>query len=121
MTKRMEKSNPRLLSLIFLLKRTSRENEVQIWSDIASRLEKPKKNYAEVNVSKINRYAKPGETLIIPGKVLGSGVLESGVTVAAFSFSEAAISKITGAKGQCISIEDLVSRNPKGSHIRILR
>ncbi|HOJ96902.1 MAG TPA: 50S ribosomal protein L18e [Methanospirillum sp.] len=121
MTRRNDKSNPRLAELIRLLKQTSRENEVEIWSDIASRLEKSRKNYAEVNVSKINRYAQEGETLIVPGKVLGSGVVEAGVTVAALSFSDAAVSKITKANGQCMSIEQLLSQNPKGSRTRILR
>jgi large subunit ribosomal protein L18e len=121
MSKKYDKSNPRLTELIRLLKKASSENEVQIWRDIAVRLEKPSKNYAEVNVSKINRYAKEGETLIIPGKVLGSGVLESKVTVAALNFSEAAVSKIAGKSGECISIEQLLALNPKGSHVRILR
>lgn len=121
MSNRNDKSNPRLTELIRLLKKASNEQEVPVWRDIASRLEKPRNNYAEVNVSKINRYAKNGETLIIPGKVLGSGALESAVTVAALSFSEVAESKITGAKGQCMSIEDLMAKNPKGSQIRILR
>jgi len=121
MSKRYDKSNPRLTELIRLLKKTSSENEVQIWRDIAIRLEKPSKNYAEVNVSKINRYAQEGETLIIPGKVLGSGMLDSRVTVAALNFSEAAVNKIAGKQGECISIEQLLAQNPKGSHVRILR
>jgi large subunit ribosomal protein L18e len=121
MSKRNDKSNPRLTELIRLLKKSSSENEVQIWRDIAIRLEKPSKNYAEVNVSKINRYAKEGETLLIPGKVLGSGVLDSKVTVAALNFSESAVSKISGKQGECISIEQLLTQNPKGSHVRILR
>jgi len=121
MSKRYDKSNPRLTELIRLLKKTSSENEVQIWRDIAIRLEKPSKNYAEVNVSKINRYAQEGETLIIPGKVLGSGMLDSRVTVAALNFSEAAVNKIAGKQGECISIEQLLTQNPKGSHVRILR
>jgi len=121
MSKRYDKSNPRLTELIRLLKKTSSENEVQIWRDIAIRLEKPSKNYAEVKVSKINRYAQEGETLIIPGKVLGSGMLDSRVTVAALNFSEAAVNKIAGKQGECISIEQLLAQNPKGSHVRILR
>ena len=121
MSKKYDKSNPRLTELIRLLKKTSSENEVQIWRDIAIRLEKPSKNYAEVNVSKINRYAQEGETLIIPGKVLGSGMLDSRVTVAALNFSEAAVNKIAGKQGECISIEQLLTQNPKGSHVRILR
>ncbi|HJJ73648.1 MAG TPA: 50S ribosomal protein L18e, partial [Methanocorpusculum sp.] len=35
----MNKSNPRLESLIMMLKRASRENEANIWREIAGRLE----------------------------------------------------------------------------------
>ncbi|MDD1708250.1 MAG: 50S ribosomal protein L18e [Methanoregulaceae archaeon] len=115
------KTNPRLTSLISLLKTTSRENEVNIWRDIADRLEAPSKNYAEVNLSKINRYAANGETIIVPGKVLGTGMLEMSVRVAALNFSEAASEKIREAQGECMSIEQLISANPKGSKVRILR
>jgi large subunit ribosomal protein L18e len=115
------KTNPRLASLISLLKNTSRENEVNIWRDIADRLEAPSKNYAEVNLSKINRYAANGETIIVPGKVLGSGMLEMSVRIAALNFSESASEKIREAEGECMSIEQLISANPKGSKVRILR
>ena len=115
------KTNPRLTSLISLLKTTSRENEVNIWRDIADRLEAPSKNYAEVNLSKINRYAANGETIIVPGKVLGSGMLEMSVRIAALNFSESASEKIREAEGECMSIEQLISANPKGSKVRILR
>jgi large subunit ribosomal protein L18e len=115
------KTNPRLTSLISLLKNKSRENEAKIWREIASRLETPNRNYAEVNLSKINRYAQNGEIIIVPGKVLGSGVLEQSVRVAALNFSAAATSKIKDAKGQCMTIEQLITDNPKGSGVRILR
>lgn len=115
------KTNPRLTSLISLLKATSRENDVNIWRDIADRLEAPSKNYAEVNLSKINRYATNGDTIIVPGKVLGTGMLELSVRVAALNFSESASEKIREAQGECMSIEQLLSDNPKGSRVRILR
>jgi large subunit ribosomal protein L18e len=121
MTRTIQKSNPRLVSLISLLKNTSRENEARIWREIASRLETPNRNYAEVNLSKINRYAQSGETIIVPGKVLGSGMLEQSVKVAALNFSASATSKIREAKGQCMTIEQLLQDNPKGSGIKILR
>lgn len=121
MTRTIAKTNPRLSSLILLLKNTSRENEAKIWREIASRLETPGRNYAEVNLSKINRYAAKGETIIVPGKVLGSGVLSQSVRVAALNFSESATSKIRDAKGQCMTIEQLLQDNPKGSGVRILR
>jgi large subunit ribosomal protein L18e len=121
MTRTISKTNPRLTSLISLLKNTSRENEAKIWREIASRLETPNRNYAEVNLSKINRYAQNGETIIVPGKVLGSGALSLSVKVAALNFSASATSKIRDAKGQCMTIEELLQDNPKGSGVRILR
>jgi len=116
-----KKTNPRLSSLIATLKTASRENEARIWREIARRLESPTRNYAEVNISKINRYAGDGETIIVPGKVLGSGMLDRRVTVAALTFSESARRKIAGAEGVCLSIEELVADNPAGSRVRILR
>lgn len=116
-----QKTNPRLSSLIAMLKETARENDAKIWRVIAQNLEAPSKNHAEVNIGKINRYAQDGETLIVPGKVLGSGMLDQKVSVAALNFSESAIVKITGLEGSCMSIEELVAANPKGSGVRILR
>jgi len=121
MTRKVEKTNPRLTNLIILLKNNSRENEAKIWREIANRLETSNRNYAEVNLSKINRYAQKGETIIVPGKVLGSGVLEQSVKVAALNFSASATNKIRDAKGQCMTIEQLLLDNPKGSGVRILR
>ena len=121
MKKAVKKTNPRLNDLIAMLKEASRTNDTQLWREIAKRLEAPKKNHAEVNVGKINRYANEIESLLVPGKVLGSGALTQPVVVAALNFSESAESKITNARGKCISIEDLLRDNPSGSHVRILR
>lgn len=57
---------------------------------------------------------------MIPGKVLSSGSLTKKITVAAWAFSEKAKEKIQKAGGECISIEELIKRNPKGSNIRII-
>jgi large subunit ribosomal protein L18e len=119
--KRHAKSNPQTMELVQALRKASREHDAPIWRDIATRLEKPNRSYAEVNIDKINRYAKDGETLLIPGKVLGGGVLGISVTVAALNFSEAAQTKITDANGRCMSIADLMAANPSGSRVKIMR
>jgi large subunit ribosomal protein L18e len=121
MKRAANKTNPRIQYLVSMLKETSRSNEANVWREIARRLEAPNRNYAEVNIGKINRYANDGETILVPGKVLGSGALDRAVVVAALNFSESATSKIEKAKGTCMSIEDLVKNNPTGSRVRILR
>ena len=115
------KTNPRTPVLIAELKEEARQNEAAIWRDVAKRLEKPGKNYAQVNLSKINRYANDGETVLIAGKVLGSGHLNKAVTVAAYNFSATAMEKIADVGGKCLMIEELVKENPKGSGIKILQ
>ncbi|WP_440952582.1 50S ribosomal protein L18e [Methanococcoides sp. FTZ1] len=115
------KTNPRIPSLIAVLKNSARENEAPIWRDVAKRLETPGRNYAEVNLSKINRYAAENEVIMVPGKVLGAGVLGHAVTVAALGFSATAVDKITNAGGKCMTIEQALEENPAGSGIRIMK
>ena len=48
-------------------------------------------------------------------------MINQSVRVAALNFSAQAETKITGANGTCMTIEELLSDNPKGSRVRILR
>jgi large subunit ribosomal protein L18e len=61
-----------------------------------------------VNISRINRYTKSGDTIVVPGKVLSAGELKHAVTVAAWKFSKQAEEKIRKAKGKAISIPELM-------------
>ena len=120
-SQRFNKTDPALIALISDLKAQERENGAAIWRDIAKRLEKPKRNWAETNLSKLDRYANDGETIIIPGKVLAAGSISKKLTVAAWSFSEKAEEAIVAAGGKAIGIRDLMAENPKGSNVRIMR
>lgn len=110
----------RIKDLIENLKELSRKEETNIWRDIANRLDKPTKNYSEVNISKIDRYAKKNEQILVPGKVLGAGTISKEVTVASLSFSETAEQKINQTGGEAISIEEMMEKNPEGSEIKII-
>ncbi|HEY9206781.1 MAG TPA: 50S ribosomal protein L18e [Candidatus Methanoperedens sp.] len=114
------KTNPQLLDLISGLKKQSREKEVPLWRDIALRLERPTRNFSEVNLSRINRYTKENDLILVPGKVLGAGELDHKLTIAAVSFSGNAKNKIVGAGGSCLSIVELMDKNPEGSRVRIM-
>ena len=61
------KTDPALNALIDDLKAKERETGAAIWRDIAKRLEKPRKNWAETTLSKLARYAKEGDVIIVPG------------------------------------------------------
>jgi large subunit ribosomal protein L18e len=115
------KTNIELIDLINNLKKQSLDEKVKIWKDVAIRLEKPLKNFAAVNVSKIERYAKDEDIILIPGKVLGAGNLNKKLTVIAYRFSKEAKEKIEAIGGKTMSIKDALVENPKGSNIRIFR
>jgi large subunit ribosomal protein L18e len=115
-----KKSNPNLVKLIDELLATGAKNNAAVWKEIAERLVKPRRFYAEVNISKIQKYARENETIVVPGKVLGNGKVNIAINVAALTFSEKAKRKIEEVGGKCLTIKELIEANPKGSNIRIL-
>ena len=62
---------------------------------------------AEVNIGKIDKLTKEGDTVAVPGKVLGNGSLTHSVNVAANSFSKSAAEKIKGAGGKALALKEL--------------
>ncbi len=118
--KRVKSTNPELLSVIRFLSKKSTEVEAGIWRSIAKRLSTSRRRRVAVNLSRLNRYTKAKEMVIVPGKVLGVGHLDHPINVAAFSFSERAKAKILKARGKCLSIQELVKKNPKGTNVRIM-
>ena len=112
MSKQERKTNSALVSLIGDLKDHSRTTGSPIWRDTASRLETSRKNWAEPNLSHISRHSAKKETVLVPGKVLGSGSINGGQTVAAFSFSDGAKSKIEASGGEPSAFANLWMRTP---------
>jgi len=118
--KRVKSTNPELLNTIRLLRKKSAETEANIWRDVAKRLAASRRRRVAVNLSRLNRYTKAKETVIVPGKVLGAGRLDHPINIAAFTFSEQAKAKILKAKGKCLSIQELMKKNPKGTNVKIM-
>lgn len=109
-----------MVLLIQQLKKESSTQKTDLWRRIADDLEKPTRLRREVNLSRISRFTKAQETIIVPGKVLGSGKLDHGVTIAAYAFSGSSKQKITEAKGKILTIQELMKQNPKGKDVRII-
>ncbi len=114
------KTNPHLQAVVRELREVSREAGAPIWRDVAERLERSRKNWSEVNLSRLSRYAAKGEQIIVPGVVLATGEMTTAVTVAAFRTSEAARKKIQAAGGRAVTLLELAIQNPKGSGVRIM-
>jgi large subunit ribosomal protein L18e len=114
------KTNDHLIGLIQELKKKAIETDTKMFKRIATDLEKPTRIRRSVNLSRINRFTKENEVIIVPGKVLGTGDLDHSLTIAAYKFSSSALDKINSSKSKAISINDLISGEIKGKKIRII-
>ncbi len=119
-TKRTGPTNILLRKTIRMLRKYANQYKAPIWRAVAEKLERPRRLRIVVNVSKINRYTNPGDTVVVPGKVLGAGNLDHPVTVAAIAFSEQALEKIRAVGGRAIHILQLLEENPRGSNVKII-
>ena len=106
-------TNPETRKLIVELKKTKSPS----WLSVAEKLERPRRKNKAVNVWKLNKFTKEGDTVVVPGKVLSFGEIDHKITVAALCFSEKAKEKIKNT----MTIKELMQKNKKGSKIMILQ
>ena len=120
MSKPTRKTNADLVGLIDQLKAQSRDTGAALWRDVAKRLSKSRKNWAQPNLSRVTRYAPEGATILVPGKLLGSGEVTGNRTIAAYSVSSSARAKIEAAGGRVLTYGELMNENPNGNVVIIL-
>jgi|TARA_Y100000034_G_scaffold94516_1_gene114553 large subunit ribosomal protein L18e len=111
---KLKKTNPRILGLIKSLYEKSEGSKTGLWRALAQRLEGTNQNWATPNLSRLSRITSKGESIVVPGKVLGTGNLDHSVNIYAVSASMTAISKITKSGSSFGSIEDLLTKGSKG-------
>ena len=112
------KDNPIVASIIDSLSREKKP----IWKRVMFEISRPSRSRVEVNLSKIDKYAQAGSTVLVPGTVLGSGsVTKKDITIAALRFSGSAKKLIAESGGKMISIEALVKSNPEGKSVVLLK
>lgn len=120
MVKRTGPTNPNLQQLIRDLKKLSAEKQVNLWKRIAKDLQRSTRIRRKVNLYKVEKYLKEGETAVIPGKLLSLGSLTRKVEIAAYQASQQAIGKIQKAGSKFITLQDLMKKNPQGKKVRII-
>ncbi len=116
----MTSSNPVLRRTAVMLERAAKEQKAAIWGDAFELLSRPGLNKVEVNVGRISRIANASQAVFVPGKVLGTGLIDKKLVVGAFSFSGSARSKIAAAGGSALSIEQFLKKYPRGSGVKLV-
>ncbi len=115
------RTDPNKTSLIRSINQVGIRNEANIWRRLSKELSSANRNRIAINLSHINRVSSPGDVIVVPGKILGAGILKHKLSIAAESFSESAKEKILSIGGQCLSFEELIKTNPKGTNVRLLK
>lgn len=116
MHSRADPTNPVLQETL----ETLENSDAPVYRDVAEDLGTVNRKRPEVNLSDLERVAEDGETVVVPGKVLGSGYLTKELTVAAFKASTSARQAIEDG-GEFMFIEELVDENPEGEGVRIVK
>jgi len=114
-------SNPLLRSAVIMLERASKAKKAPIWNEASKMLGAPTGLRVEVNIGRISRIAAKDSALFVPGKVLGSGLLDKKVVVGAFSFSAAAKKKIESTGGSAMTVEQFLKKYPDGSGVKLVQ
>lgn len=114
------KTNPELTAAIDALRSLSREHHAPIWRAVAERLERPRKNWSEVNLSRVARHAAKGAQVVVPGVLLSSGSLPFPVTLAAFRASAAARKKVEEVGGIAMPLLEFARAHRQGTGVQIL-
>ncbi|MFA4952648.1 MAG: 50S ribosomal protein L18e [Candidatus Pacearchaeota archaeon] len=109
------KTNPNLVETI----RNARKNKK--WLEVAGLLSNSRKKRAEINLDRINKEAKEGDIVVVPGKVLSQGELTKKIKIIAFGFSENAREKILKSKSELNYIYDEIKKNPEAKGVKILK
>ncbi|MDE1853023.1 MAG: 50S ribosomal protein L18e [Thaumarchaeota archaeon] len=117
----MTASNPVLRRASVMLERAGKNQKAPIWSKASEMLSSLTKNRIEVNLARISKVSVEGQAVFVPGKVLGTGVIDKKLVVGAFAFSSSARSKIEAGGGSALSIEEFVKKYPKGSGVKLVR
>ena len=113
-------SNPIVLATARELKKASVTHGAPIWARLAEYALKPSSARRSINIKRIGQLTREDDTVVFPGKVLGTGGMQHRITLYSFSISERAISKIRAAGGRVVSHADLISSNPTGRGVVLL-
>jgi large subunit ribosomal protein L18e len=117
---RSEFESQEMRKLVHFLKKAAKETDSDLWLAIADQLDKSKRSRRAINLNRINRFSKDGETVVVPGKVLGVGALDHPITIGALSFSIEAARKILESGGRYHTLRELFVMKQKDSDIRII-
>jgi large subunit ribosomal protein L18e len=102
------------------LKKASAKNDAPLWAKLSEYALKPSIARRHINLNRIGQLTKESDTVVFPGKVLGTGDINHKITLCSFAISNAAAAKVLERGGKIVSFSDLIEKNPTGKGVVLL-
>ena len=88
---------------------------------LAKMLATPKKKAIKLNLEELNNLCKDGDKIIVPGKILGEGIINKKIRVVAWSASEEALKKMKETKTEFNTIYSFMKDIKELNNYKILK
>ena len=109
---KIKTTNQELFDTIRACRKVANSKGIGAYAKIADELSRSASQRAEVNLDKIEKLAKTGDVVVIPGKVLATGILSKKVSIVAFSASDSALDKIKASGSTFTKLQEYVNNKP---------
>ncbi|MDI1495330.1 MAG: ribosomal protein L18e/L15 [Cenarchaeum symbiont of Oopsacas minuta] len=114
------KVRPSMSRTVSVLEKTSNDNDSPIWSKLVKMAKGKTSTKRVINIKKIAKYTSDGDSVIVPGKVLGTGSISHKIILYSFSISDSAANRIMAAGGSVKPISDAIKNHPTGKGLIML-
>ena len=85
-----------------------------LWKRVAKIVSLPRRSRVSVNLNKLDKFAKEGDFIIVPGKVLSFGNVKRKFKIAAVEYSQNAEQKLKSNGCEVVGIEHMIKKeNPR--------
>ncbi len=89
----------------------------KLWKKTYGLVAVPSRKRTTMNLYKIDRYSKAGENVIVPGKVLSTGMITHKFNISAIEFSAGALKALKAADCKVVDIKEMI--NAEKVHVLI--
>jgi large subunit ribosomal protein L18e len=110
-----KKKDPEVVETLMLAKKN------KAWNKVGGIISSSRRKYSGINLKEIDEKTTAGDTVVVPGRVLGKGEISKKVRVCAMGFSGSAVEKLKSSKGEIVTISEEIKKNPKAEGVKILR
>ncbi len=115
------KTGPESLTRLRLLNQLRKAGAKRpLWKRVREILLKPRRLEAQVNLYRLSRHTEAGQTVVVPGKVLGQGKLSHPLTLVYVDASKTALSGVAEAKGKAVLLSDFLDKNADEKNVKIV-